>query len=311
MDARLRRSFCSSAAIWMLLAGLLSGCERSCETCHGPTSLHAIEYQYDMHWGTAGYGHIGAFEDCWGCHGFFGLHSEVSPGPAVPTAESVQPASVDSGVATELVIAGQSLTDSVTSSGGAVRTFTPVVVLSLLDGAGTEVASQAIVPTCFTESEIRVTIPATLRTGHWDVRVYMDYQGALQNQSNKLSLATRPRVFLSSAELCVSNHTLTVTGIGFGPQPTLGATSDGLFVGGERCAVSSWSDTSIVGTCSTAAPAAQATVIGLLNGSSPLATEITGGSLQLMDHSAIPRWAPRARATVSPFRFARSKEVCL
>jgi subtilisin len=244
---------------------------RTCESCHGPTSLHAIEYQYNTNEGTPGYGHIGANQDCWGCHGYFDMYDlPLSMGPTVPAIDTVQPVSVDSGVAAELVIAGLSLTNTVTMGDGSAKAYPPVVVLSLFDDAGREVASQAIVPTRFTESEIRAAVPATLRNGIWEVRVAKDYQGPLQKLSNKVPLVVKSRVAIDSA--CATAPTFTVTGKGFGPRPDPGFPGYGLFVDGERCTISSWSDVQIVGTCTVGRK--EAAVIGINNLSTPVTAKI-------------------------------------
>jgi hypothetical protein len=251
---------------------------RTCETCHGPPSIHAIEYQYNTNKGIPGYGHIGADWDCWGCHGFYARYSQPLIGPTVPTVNTLLPGSVDSGVATGLVITGQSFTNSLTSYDGKVTTYFPVVVLSLLDNTGNEVASQAIAPTSFTQSEIRATVPATLRNGLWDVRVYKDHQGVTQVQSNRFPMVVKSKVAISSADLsCIDDVTvLAVTGQGFGPRPPPGAPLYGLFLGGEPCQVSSWTDARIAGACSPAAPNAEATAVGIFNANSPVSASIKG-----------------------------------
>lgn len=264
---------------------------RTCETCHGPASLHNIEYQYDVNKGVAGHGHIGADQDCWGCHGSFAKY-DVPPlaGPTVPTAQGVQPSAVRSGTTPEIAIAGQSLMNSFTGADGTTRTFNPVVVLSLLDAAGAEVAKEVLTPSSFTADEVRATLPSTLRDGVWEVRVYKDYQGTFQKLSNRLALVVQPRVLVSSATLsCVDGkNTLTVAGQGFGATPAAGTPLVGLTVGGASCAVASWTNTQLVATCGSAAVGDLATVIGIHNTDVPARRFITGAGCSVEPPPATP-----------------------
>jgi hypothetical protein len=213
---------------------------RTCETCHGPTSIHSIEFQYDTNKGTAGYGHIGADFDCWGCHGFYKKYS-LPPmfGPTVPSAESASVSSVAAGVATEICLAGQSFTNSVVEQN---KAYTPVVVVSPLDPAYSETASQVLTPTSFTEGAVCVN--ASLPAGAWNFRVVKDYQGSKQVKSNGIAVVARS-VAITSASL--SGSTLTLTGNGFGgQQPSWGR----VLVNAKACTITSWTNTQIVATCS-------------------------------------------------------------
>jgi hypothetical protein len=243
---------------------------RTCESCHGPTSLHAIEYQYNTNNGTAGYGHIGADFDCWGCHGFFDKY-ELPPsfGPSIPTIDSIQPASVESGATGELVLKGQSFINSVTRPSG-VETYSPTVVLARLDNAYNEVGSKVVLTLSApaTESEIRATLPS-LPSGLYSFRVYKDYQGSMEKMSDMAVLTVKPACGITSA--CLAGSTLTVAGACFGPKPD-DFPSYGLFVEGATCTVASWSDTQIVATCSKAKKNDTLTVSGIIT--SPLSAKI-------------------------------------
>jgi hypothetical protein len=224
---------------------------RTCETCHGPTSIHGIEYQYDTHKGTAGWGHIGADFDCWGCHGFYDRYS-LPPmfGPTIPTAESSSVSSVVPGVATELCLAGQSFVNTVVEQN---MTYTPVVVVSPLDPAYSETASQVLTPTRFSESTacVNVTLPA----GAWNLRVIKDYLGSKQVKSNGIAVVAR-KVTITAASLRGSR--LTLTGSGFGAQqPSWGR----VLVNAKACTVSSWTNTRIVAACSGASSGDRVVVI--------------------------------------------------
>jgi hypothetical protein len=252
---------------------------RTCETCHGPASLHGIEHQYDVNNGKPGHGHIGSDQDCWGCHGSFAKY-DVPPlaGPTVPTARLVQPPAVRAGMNAEIAISGQSFANSFTSADGTTRTFDPVVVLSLVDAAGTEVAKEVLSPSSSTADEVRAVLPTTLREGVWEVRVAKDYQGALQKQSNRLPLVIQPRVLVESAFLSCADgrSTLTVAGQGFGPKPAAGTPMVGAWAGSEACAVASWIDREIVATCGSALAGDLASVIGIHNTDVPSSGFITG-----------------------------------
>jgi hypothetical protein len=236
---------------------------RTCETCHGPTSLHAIEYQYDTNKGTAGYGHIGADFDCWGCHGFYDKYDSLPPslGPTIPTIGTSQPSAVASGASTALVVAGQSFINHVTMPDGTVKTYSPVVVLSKLDSAYNEVGSKIVLtPNTSTDSGIQVTLPP-LTVGVFSVRVYKDHLGEKEKMSDMAILTVKTGLSITSACL-IDSTTVKVTGAGFGPQP-VGFAGYGLFVNGSACVVSSWSDTEIVGTCLDAKKNDDVTVAGI------------------------------------------------
>lgn len=229
---------------------------RTCETCHGPTSLHGIEFQYNTNKGNLGYGHIGADFDCWGCHGFFAKYAlPPSFGPTIPTIDSMSVQAVEAGVATEIVLTGQSFTNTVVEQN---KTYDPTIVLSVLDDARTEVASQVITPTSVTQSEIRFT--ATLPAGLFNVRVFKAYGGALQVKSNDLPIVSKPARRITSAVLCGDPPTVTVTGTGFVCPSALYVQHAGFRF--EQCTVSSCSETTIVGSCPNAAAGEKVIVFG-------------------------------------------------
>jgi hypothetical protein len=238
---------------------------RTCETCHGPTSLHGIEFQYDTNKGNLGYGHIGADFDCWGCHGFFAKYAlPPSFGPTIPTFSSISPMVVKAGVATQVTLVGQSFTNTVVEQN---MTYDPTVVLSVLDAAHTEVASFEIVPDSFTESELKFTIPASVPCGLWNVRIFKARGTALEVKSNDIPVASDCRPVVSSA--IVSGTALAVTGSNFGssaPPGRLFILHKGPPPAFKECTtISSWTDTAIAADCPNTAPG---DVVFVFNGKS-------------------------------------------
>jgi hypothetical protein len=218
---------------------------RTCQKCHGLKSLHAIEYQYDTHKGELGFGHIGADFDCWGCHGFFTKYRPPpSFGPTVPTIDRISPRQTDDGVATEIILTGQSFTNTMTEMG---KTYSPTIVLSPFDEAHSETPSQVITPTYVTESEVRFT--ATLPAGVFNLRVYKDYLGSAQVKSNDLPIVAKPSRRIASAVLC--GGTITMAGAGFACSSALYVLRAGFRI--EQCTVSTCSGTAVVGSCPSAA----------------------------------------------------------
>lgn len=243
---------------------------RRCEDCHGIQSLHAVEFNAEANKGVPGWGHIGADEDCWGCHGWYS-RGDLPPqiGVASPTVASIQPADVKSDADTEIVVTGANFASSAGSLGA--PSLRPTLVLSR-SGVGA-VGRQELVleATSFSDSTLRATLPATAGRGSWEVRVYKDYRGPLEKRSNLERLTVVPRAVVTSAavgDALVRDRrglglepngavplggALVIDGSDFGPEPK-GAESLGVFVGGERCKVMRWSRARIIANCG-AAPA--------------------------------------------------------
>jgi hypothetical protein len=223
---------------------------RTCETCHGPTSLHAIQYNGNR--GSPGFGHVGASFDCWGCHGHFFVYAlPPSFGPTIPTIDFCEPLESVAGVPTQVCCTGQSITNTVVEQ---YRTYHPTVVLSRLDDARSEVASLVITPITFRESEVCFT--ATLPAGIYNVRINKDYQGSLEVKSNVLPIVVRPR-----SQACVDpvRHVVRVTREGLG-CPVSVFVAHNLRI--EQCVVSSCSNTTIVANCPSAAVGDKLVVAG-------------------------------------------------
>lgn len=230
---------------------------RTCETCHGPTSLHGIEFQYNTNKGNLGYGHIGADFDCWGCHGFFAKYAlPPSFGPTIPTITSVTPNVTTAGVATSICLDGQSITNLVTEQN---TTYDPTIVVSLLDDNRTEVpvSGGVIAPTSVTESQ--VCFSTTLPAGLFNVRVFKARGTTLEVNSNDLPLVVKPSRSIASAVLCGNPATVTMTGTGLVCPSTVYSLAGSQFA---QCTVSSCTDTTIVASCSNAAAGGKVIVSG-------------------------------------------------
>jgi hypothetical protein len=270
---------------------------RACEQCHPYSSLHNIQFNYDTTNGTPGYGHVGADQDCWGCHGWFAKY-ELAPAAAatVPTIALVTPNAWRRGAAGDVVMSGQSLTNSIAYPDGTTRTFAPSVVLVQVDRAGAEIGSPVVLtPARFDESELVVTVPETLGTGTWQLRVAKAYGTTQQTVSNRLDAYVAPAVGVGAATLaCASGSPeLVIDGHGFGPQPPIEAPVVGAYVGAERCAITSWTDTRIVAACASAEVGATVQVVGAFNLDAPVSGLVLG------DGCATPAADPLAVITAT------------
>ena len=206
---------------------------RTCENCHGPTSLHNIQTSsatppapIDPGNESPGYGHIGSNADCNGCHGFTAA-AGIDFGPATPFVAGISRGTVKAGQATQLTITGTGFTSV---SGGVV--VTDFVTLNGNSGSIT------LQPTSITSSSLVVTVPSTLALGNYDLRV-----ANASKVSNLKILSVVPSVSISSVD--VSGNQITITGSGFGTSPL------GVTVNNSNCGITSWSDTQIVVSCQT------------------------------------------------------------
>ena len=234
---------------------------RDCEGCHGIDSLHSI--QADSNGDGViipggedpGWGHIGNEIDCEGCHyvpapvattlSVAATAAATTPaaplsGPTVPYISSLSATYVTAGESTVLTIGGVSFLNTMTDpSTGDVVTFTSDVTL---DG---DSVSLRLTPDALTESQILVTIPATLPIGNYDLRVVKD-----DKQSNKTSLSIIPGVVINNLKL--KRGVLTITGSGFGEILINVESALGVYIldrqGAVKCKVDliSWNDAEIV-----------------------------------------------------------------
>jgi hypothetical protein len=173
---------------------------RTCEKCHGVKSLHNIQFDYDATNGTAGYGHIGENWDCWGCHGWFDYYSvyssdnplaqsEVSSavgnppavtGPTIPFIDSINPSEITAGQVAVIIIEGNNFENTYNGI-----EYTSEVILYTDTGIVLVKKPDSITPT-----EIVVTIPETLKSGNYDIRVVK----AGDVKSNLIVLTVLPEI---------------------------------------------------------------------------------------------------------------------
>jgi hypothetical protein len=266
---------------------------RTCEQCHPYASLHNIQYDAAETMGTPGWGHVGADPDCWGCHGWFAKY-ELPPGAGatVPTIEAVAPTTLRTGAAARVSVSGHGFTNTVTAADGTTRTYTPVVVLGQHDDAGALLGpAVALAPASFTDRAVVVDVPATLRSGAWQLRVVKGYGTAQETRSNRRDAFVLPTVAITSATLaCPSGSPqLTLDGRGFGPRPPAEAPTVGVFVGSQRCAITTWSDTTILAGCATAVAGSTAAVVGAFNVDVPVTAPVIGAGCGATNPAGHPR----------------------
>lgn len=182
---------------------------RTCEGCHGPDSLHAIQADSDgdgvISGGNelAGYGHAGrdngpGDSDCWGCHGF-AFASAASPGPIVPTVYTADVAVARAGTQTTVVLSGAGFTNRRGST-----LYESEICLTAADGSAVTLEPDLILD----ESTLAVTIPRQTRPGNYNL------------QAIKVGMASNPAVISVIPEVRISRAvyrgTVTILGTGFG-----------------------------------------------------------------------------------------------
>jgi hypothetical protein len=218
---------------------------RACEVCHGVASLHNIQTDSNGNGIKPGqelsyYGHIGANNDCNGCH----LNTSASAaapysGPIVPDVSGLTAANFPAGTDTIITVYGSAFTNTVQGPTGPIE-LKSNVVLTAANGSTT-----TLTPIVITESSMDVTIPATLAAGNYELRAVKGPKA-----SNLIVISVKPVVVINSA-IC-SNGDVTITGSGFSEY--VNAVDSGTSVqilGGGMCSVSSWTDTEIEANCGT------------------------------------------------------------
>ena len=212
---------------------------RTCERCHGPTSLHNIQVDTNANGIDPGnelayYGHIGNNDDCFGCHGFTaGASLAPYSGPVVPFVESADVSVMSAGTGADVTLAGVAFTNLVMG-----QELVSNAALTAPDGSTT-----SLVPTSVTESEMVVSVPGASTAGKYVLRAKKGLK-----LSNPAVIAVKPRVVINSANC--GGGTVSVTGSGFGgyADATDSGTSITSVIGGvaQTGSVVSWSDSQIV-----------------------------------------------------------------
>jgi predicted small secreted protein len=188
-------------------------------------------------------------------------------GPTIPTITSVTPNVTTEGVATSICLDGQSMINTVVEQN---KTYSPMVVVSLLDDNRAEVPVRVITPTSVTQSQVCFT--ATLPAGVFNLRVFKDYQGSLQVGSNDLSFVVRPKFTIDLATVCNGMVRATFTDPCRSANPPswcnmvhyLPCIGPGcwMWVGSQFCERINWGNQEIVATCPNATGGAQVIIGG-------------------------------------------------
>jgi hypothetical protein len=232
---------------------------RTCENCHGLSSLHNIQVNSDATGlvDTTGdgngdtpnlpniilgaenpwYGHIGNPQDCLGCHGGYIPASAPGSGPIVPNIATADVNSMTTGTDRAVTLTG-------TAFENYIGTFllTSNVTMTASDGSSTTLTPDAI-----NASSLTVTIPGTTAAGNYDLRVAKDDGTGTGGtvSSNPVVVSVIPNVAIASVDCNKKKRMLTVTGTGFGDKPG-GTDADlNLKVNGQTMELISWADTQI------------------------------------------------------------------
>ncbi len=219
---------------------------RYCERCHGPNSLHNIQYDIVNTSSLPGYGHLGP-NDCQGCHAWY-VAGGLAPGSdiIVPTINSLSTNNVLEGSAQMLTIYGDSF---VTTVDGVTRSSVVVVT-----GGASDIT---ITPTSISSNQIVATLPP-LSKGLYGIHLHKD--GNVE--SNTRPLVSGPNVIINSARKV--STTITIAGSGFGTYDPVYKNFVNVTIkkgtSTRSVTITSWSDTSITVTSSNARTGDTATV---------------------------------------------------
>jgi hypothetical protein len=236
---------------------------RTCEGCHGYESLHNVQADspdpdnlgvIDVGAETAGYGHIGNNDDCWGCHGF-DQSTAPGSGPVVPFISSSDVLSMPAGTDTAVTLSGSAFTNTYFG----IMTWTSNVVLTAADGATTE-----LTPDSIGQSSLTVTIPGTTATGNYDMRVVKNGT----EESNPIVISVTPELKITQVKCMKRRGRLTIMGSGFGEKPEGTDAYMNVEVNGETVDVISWKDSRIKASISSCSSVENVTVNALYGSAS-------------------------------------------
>lgn len=206
---------------------VLSAPIKSCEKCHGSSSLHNIQEHLD---------------NCISCHTMhYSSASSVRSSAAdpiiiIPNIASLSPSTITAGINTTITVTGSDFTNLDENN----LLLTSKVVLTAPDGS-----LLILEPIEITASSMQVVIPATLAPGNYILRA-----AKVDKTSNPMNLSVTPAVIINSAT-CSSN-VVTITGSGFSEYVNAVNSGTGVQVlGGSTCTVNLWSDTKIAANCGT------------------------------------------------------------
>ena len=231
---------------------------RTCESCHGPESLHSIQADSlnQDNLGTIvvgledpGYGHVGHNDDCWGCHGFEQSGGPFS-GPVSPTIYTADHAVIRAGTENTVILTGSAFTNI---TGGTM--FESDVVLTASDGS-----SVTLTPDMILEHEaLAVTIPGDMAPGNYRIQASKpDGEENPSARSNPVVVSVIPVVTINNVS--AARGTVTITGSGFGGYAkgsgtaVVGTTRTRNLRGESQAKIISWSDTRIKANFGSRAP---------------------------------------------------------
>jgi len=222
---------------------------RTCETCHGPDSLHNIQADSPnpnnigsivVGGEDAGYGHNGrdagpGDSDCWGCHGFeMGASAPVSS-PVVPTIYNTGGAVVKAGTDTLVELVGAAFTNMAGKT-----LFESEAVLSATDGS-----SVTLTPSAIDQGSLTVTIPANTAPGIYRLQAVKTNNAGKPVASNPAVVTVVPEVIIR--DVSIANGIVTIEGSRFAGYAEGSGTSVTGKIGTTtvEATIVSWSDTVI------------------------------------------------------------------
>ena len=218
---------------------------RTCQNCHDLKTIHNI--QYDSTPATpvvpgsepAGFGHVGAQSDCWGCHGNNGqtiggaAGAEMTTG-TVPGLYTTSFLTAKAGASTPITLAGNGFISINETYNEYYQS--KLLLTARIGGASTTIAGGG------TSDALTATVPSTLAPGNYKVQAMKDLIGV--QKSNPLVIALKPAISITSAT-CSSGN-VTIAGSGFhvyeNGETTVKGTYNGSTLTGQ---VTSWTGSGI------------------------------------------------------------------
>ncbi len=234
---------------------------RTCQNCHSVATLHNIQAISDpadtYATITPGqenpwFGHIGAQEDCWGCHGFDNPGPQAlgaSPtGALLPDLDYLSKSRLIKGMDTVIKLYGDAFSNVVPAPMPGLPEMLMECKVVVTDAIGVKTI---LTPSSLTESEMVVTVPGTLEAGNYDiVAAKGDVEGDNYVASRALNLTVAPVAEIYGDADC-NNGTVTITGSGFGGFMPAADAGTSVSRGGKACKVLSWTANEIVAECGT------------------------------------------------------------
>ncbi len=230
---------------------------RGCERCHGMTSLHSIEYDAVGDGITIGeelpfFGHIGNPKNCDGCHknsknemaaASTGL--PLQSATATPGIVGISRSSIVAGSPISLHITGSAFTDAPSLRSASNESTSPATWLRLLRSDGLVID---IPPENVSATHMEITIPSQIEAGSYNLSVTKRGPNGNELSSTSIHFLVRPRVSIEDIQ-CETNHSVTLTGSGFGGYVDAEGAGTFLSIDGEKCTIDLWNDNKIIASC--------------------------------------------------------------